>query len=61
MHLVLLLQVDEHDVGVVTLPIEHDVLSVRRHVEGAQRCRVVELRELARLFRREVEQPEIRP
>ena len=52
-------KVDQDDIRVFPHSVEHDLLAVGGHIEGLRGSGVVEAAQLARLFRREVEQPEV--
>ena len=52
-------QIDEHNVRVFAQTVEHDLLAVRRDVEGAHGGRIVEMSEGAGPLRGQIEQPEV--
>src|SRR5687768_1479162 len=52
-------QLDQHDVRVLLDPLEHDPLSIARHVEPLQRLAMVERREPPLRSGADVEQPEV--
>src|SRR2546425_9059358 len=52
-------KVDQDDIRVFPHSIEHDLFAVRGHIEGLRGSGVVQAAQLARLFRHQVEQPEV--
>ena len=52
-------KVDQDDVRVFPYSVEHDPPAIRGHIEGSRGSGVVEAGQLARLVRRQVEQPEV--
>ena len=52
-------KVDQDDIRVFPHSIEHDLLAVGGHIEGLRGSGVVQAAQLARLFRHQVEQPEV--
>ena len=54
-------EVDQGDVGVLALAVEHDLVAVRSNVERSHRRDVVRLGQLATLHRGEIEHPRASP
>src|SRR6185295_7055005 len=52
-------KLDQDDVRIFPHSVEHDLLAVGGHIERLRRSGVVQAAQLARLFRRQVEQPEV--
>src|SRR5262245_14652934 len=52
-------QIDQHEIRVLTDPIEHDVTAIRCDVERSHGCTIRETRELPAFLGCQVEHPEV--
>src|SRR5215471_20106423 len=52
-------QIDKNNVGILPQAVEHDLLAIGSDIECSHRRVLSEMRELARPFRRDVENPEV--
>src|SRR5215831_2373247 len=52
-------QIDKNNVGILPQTVEHDLLAIGSDIERSHRRVLSEMRELARPFRRDVENPEV--
>src|SRR5580698_9045479 len=52
-------QIDEHDIGILSRPVKHNLFAVRSDVEGSHRSGVFEVRQGTGFHGSQIEQPKV--